>query len=59
MSSEIDIEVMSNFHVCMASSVVSEPAFSRSGDLITNKRNRLEKDSIKSLMLLNSWLGKV
>ena len=55
MSSEIDLEVMSNFHVCMASSVVSEPAFSKSGDLITNKRNRLEKDSIRSLMLLNSW----
>ena len=58
MSSEIDLEVMSNFHVYIASSVVSEPAFSKSGDLLTNKRNRLE-DSIKSLMLLNSWLGKV
>ncbi len=48
-----------DFHVCMASSNPSEQAFSKSGDLITVKRNRLEKDSIKSLMLLNSWLGKV
>ncbi len=38
-----------------ATSVPSEQVFSRAGDLITKKRNRLEKKTIKALMLADSW----
>ncbi len=38
-----------------ATSVPNEQVFSRAGDLITKKRNRLEKKTIKALMLTDSW----
>jgi len=42
--------------VCIpATSVPSEQIFSKAGDLITKKRNRLSDDSIQSLMCLNSF----
>lgn len=40
-----------------ASSVPSEQEFSKSGDLISKKRNRLKKDSIRYSMCLNSWIN--
>jgi hypothetical protein len=39
-----------------ATSVPSEQIFSKAGDLITQRRNRLNKKIIKTLMLLESWL---
>jgi hypothetical protein len=38
-----------------ATSVPSEQIFSKAGDLITKKRNRLSDDSVQSLMCLNSF----
>ncbi len=48
-----------DYLIIMASSVPSEQAFSKSGELITKKRNRLENNTIKAMMLLNSWIGFV
>jgi hypothetical protein len=39
------------------SSVPSERVFSRAGDLITKKRNRLAPESADSIMSLRYWLG--
>jgi hypothetical protein len=39
-----------------ATSVLSEEVFSKAGDLITKRRNRLNKKTIRILMLLESWL---
>jgi hypothetical protein len=39
-----------------ATSVPSEEVFSKAGDLITKRRNRLNKKTIRILMLLESWL---
>jgi hypothetical protein len=38
-----------------ATSVPSEQIFSKAGDLITKKRNRLSDDSVQSLLCLNSF----
>ncbi len=38
-----------------ATSVPSEQVFSKAGNLISKKLNRLEKNTVKTLMLLNSW----
>jgi hypothetical protein len=40
-----------------ASSIPSEQLFSRAGDIITKKRNRLLDSSSGSLLLVKSWLG--
>ena len=39
-----------------STSVPSEQAFSKSGELINKKRNRLEDNSIEACMCLNSWI---
>jgi hypothetical protein len=39
-----------------ATSVPSEEVFSKAEDLITKRRNRLNKKTIRILMLLESWL---
>jgi hypothetical protein len=39
-----------------ATSVPSEQVFSKAGDLITKRRNRLSKKNIRILMLLEAWL---
>jgi hypothetical protein len=39
------------------SSVPSEHVFSRAGDLITKKRNRLAPETADSIMCLRNWLG--
>jgi hypothetical protein len=39
-----------------ATSVPSEQIFSKTGDLITKKRNRLSSKNIRVSMCLNSWL---
>jgi hypothetical protein len=39
------------------SSVPSERVFSRAGDLITKKRNRLAPESADSIICLRYWLG--
>lgn len=41
---------------CQATSVPSERIFSKSGQLITNRRNALNDNTIESLICLNSWL---
>ncbi|CAB5211996.1 unnamed protein product [Rhizophagus irregularis] len=44
-------------YICItATSVPSEQAFSKSGELIS-KRNRLGDHSIEARMCLNSWIG--
>ena len=40
-----------------ASSVPCEQIFSKSGDLITRKRNRLSDENIRYSICLNSWLN--
>lgn len=40
-----------------ASSVPSEHLFSRAGDIITKKRNRLLDTSCSALLLVKSWLS--
>jgi len=42
-----------------ATSVLSEQAFSVAGDIVTKKRNRLEANSVRLLMLTKAWLGIV
>jgi len=44
-----------DFLVIPASSFPSEQIFSRSGNLITKLRNRLDKSTVQSVMLLQSW----
>lgn len=41
-----------------ASSVPSEQLFSRAGDVITKKRNRMLEGSCSSILLIKSWLGQ-
>ena len=44
-------------YICIPStSVPSEQAFSKSGELISKKRNRLGDSAIKACMCLNSWI---
>ena len=43
----------------MITSVPSEQAFSVAGDIVSKKRNRLEADTIRLLMLTKAWLGLV
>jgi hAT family C-terminal dimerisation region len=44
-------------YLCIpATSVPSEQAFSKSGELISKKRNRLGDKAIEGCMCLNSWL---
>lgn len=38
-----------------ATSVPSEQAFSKSGDIITKKRNKLSTKTVKVIMCLKSW----
>ncbi len=38
-----------------STSVPNERVFSKAGDLVTKKRKRLSKNTIKITMLLNSW----
>jgi len=40
-------------------SVPSEQAFSVAGDIVAKKRNRLESNTIRLLMLTKAWLGFV
>jgi hypothetical protein len=44
-----------DFLVIPATSVPSEQIFSKSGSLITKLRNRLDKSTVQSVMLLQSW----
>jgi hypothetical protein len=39
-----------------STSVPSEQAFSKSGELISKKRNRLNDNTIEACMCLNSWI---
>ena len=39
-----------------ATSVPSEQAFSKSGELISKRKNRLGNRAIEACMCLNSWL---
>lgn len=41
-----------------ASSAPSEQLFSRAGDVITKKRNRMLESSCSSILLIKSWLGQ-
>ena len=44
-------------HICIPSTSVSnEQAFSKSGELISKKRNRLRNSAIEACMCLNSWI---
>ena len=44
-------------YICIPStSVPSEQAFSKSGELVSKKRNRLGDNSIEACMCLNSWM---
>ena len=44
-------------YICIPStSVPSEQAFSKSGELISKKRNRLGDSAIEACMCLNSWI---
>jgi hypothetical protein len=50
------LEKMARDYICIpATSVLSEQAFSKSGDLINKKRNRLGDHAIEACMCLNSW----
>ena len=40
-----------------ASSVPSEQIFSRGGDVVTKKRNRLNADTIGMILCLKNWRG--
>ena len=45
-------------YICIpATSVPSEQAFSKSGELISKKRNRLGDSAIEACMCLNSWIA--
>jgi hypothetical protein len=44
-----------DYLIIPASSVPSEQIFSKAGNLITKLRNRLDKSTVRDLMLLNSW----
>jgi hypothetical protein len=41
-----------------ATSVPSEQLFSRAGDIITKKRNRMLESSCNAVLLVKSWLGQ-
>ena len=44
-------------YICIPStSIPSEQAFSKSGELISKKRNRLEDSAIEACICLNSWI---
>ena len=40
-------------------SVRSEQAFSVAGDIVAKKRNRLQSNTVRLVMLTKSWLGLV
>jgi hypothetical protein len=48
-------KMAADFLCIPSTSVPSERVFSKGGDLVTKKRNRLSKNTIKITMLLNSW----
>jgi len=48
-------EIAFDYLIIPASSVPSEQSFSKAGNLITKLRNRLDKSTVRDLMLLNSW----
>jgi hypothetical protein len=50
-------ELAMNIFGCQASSVASERAFSVARDIITDKRNRLSRESIHELLCCKSWFG--
>lgn len=51
------LEKMARDYICIpATSVPSEQAFSKSGELINKKRNRLGDRAIEACMCLNSWI---
>jgi hypothetical protein len=41
-----------------ATSVPSEKLFSRAGNIITKKRNRMLESSCNAILLVKSWLGQ-
>ncbi|XP_065318788.1 uncharacterized protein LOC135926784 [Gordionus sp. m RMFG-2023] len=45
-----------NFLAIQATSVLCEQIFSKAGDLVTKKRNRLSNKTIQALMCMGSWL---
>lgn len=45
-----------SYLACPATSVPSEQAFSKAGDTVTKKRNRLGDNSLQCVMVLQSWL---
>ena len=49
-------KIAKNYICIPATSVPSEQAFSKSGELINIRRNRLGDSSIEACMCLNSWL---
>ncbi|GET57221.1 ribonuclease H-like domain-containing protein [Rhizophagus irregularis DAOM 181602=DAOM 197198] len=53
---EVDTKIVRDYICITATSVPSEQAFSKSGELIS-KRNRLGDHSIEARMCLNSWIA--
>ncbi|CAB5389087.1 unnamed protein product [Rhizophagus irregularis] len=51
------LEKIARDYICIpATSVPSEQAFSKSGELVSKKRNRLGDRAIEACMCLNSWI---
>jgi hypothetical protein len=48
-------KMAADFLFIPSTSVPNERVFSKAGDLVTKKRKRLSKNTIKITMLLNSW----
>lgn len=55
-----DLSILSimamNYLSVPASSVASEQTFSKSGNLINKKRNRLDTKTVRTVMTLDSWI---
>lgn len=47
-------QIALNIHSIPASSIPSERLFSRSGNIITGKRTRLNPDSMENILVLNN-----
>jgi hypothetical protein len=51
------LEKITRDYICIpATSIPSEQAFSKSGELVIKKRNRLGDRAIEAYMCLNSWI---